>query len=235
VNEQAGFEARSVLAPRRGGWSGLAVLVPVLALVAVIWAGISDRPPQGPTTTAAVAVIPSSSAGAASPAAAIPTGDPVYPAEVLGLQVEPLREVQDRAIAKDRVVAIAGWYVPTKVTDCPPLAAIYRQGSLPEIRGGDPLAYCKRHGVLYAARPDLPNRLSHNSPDDDPNATATTPGVATSLIVGVVVPPELETIGADATPVVVVAHFTPKSGCRGPGCAQELLIDYLGWALTPPA
>ena len=242
MDEPTSFEPQSVLASRHAGWGRLAVLVPVLALVAVLWAGLSDRSAQAPSATNAVAVVPSDVAAvpstaepAASPAAIPGIGEPQYPTEVLGLQVERLPDVQDRAIARDRVVAIAGWYYPTEITDCPPLAAIYRLGSLPEIRGGDPLAYCKRHGVLYASRPDIPRRLSANSPDDNPDANAGVPGVATSLIVGVIVPPELETIGADATPVVVVAHFTPESGCRGPRCTQELLIDYLGWALTPSA
>jgi hypothetical protein len=235
VDEPTSFEPQSVLVSRHAGWNRLAVLIPVLALVAVLWAGLSDRSAQAPSATNAVAVVASTAEGAASPTAVKVTRDPQYPAEVLGLQVERLPDVQDRGIARDRVVAVAGWYVATEITDCPPLAAIYRLGSLPEIRGGDPLAYCQRHGVLYASRPDLPRRLSANSPDDNPDANAGVPGVAASLSVGVFVPPELETIGADATPVVVVAHFTPAAGCRGPRCTQELLIDYLGWALTPAA
>ena len=228
VDEQAGFETRAVLAPRRARRNRLAIIVPALALVAVAWAGLSGSPTDHDV---AVATQVASEVGTPS-ASPSPSGDPQYPPEVLGLPVERLWDVQDRPIARDKVVAIAGWYAATSITDCPPLAAIYRAGSLPEIRGGDPLAYCERHGVLYAARPDLPRRLSANSPDDNPAANAGVPGVATSLIVGVVVPPELERIGWDATPVVVVAHFTPAQGCRGPRCTQQLLIDYLGWAPT---
>ena len=37
-------------------------------------------------------------------------------------------------------------------------------------------------------------------------------------------------IGAAATQVVVVAHFAPAGGCRGPRCVTELLVDYLPWS-----
>jgi hypothetical protein len=231
MGEQDGFEARAVVAPRRAGRTGLAVVVPALALVAVAWAGLSGSPSDQDVAVA----VPVATEVVAAPASPRATGDPQYPAQVIGLPVQRLADVQDRAIPRDKVVAISGWYAPTAITDCPPLAAIYRQGSLPEIRGGDPLAYCRRHGVLYVARPDLPRRLSRNSPDDNPAATASVPGVAATLIVGVVVPPELERIGWDATPVVVVAHFVePDGSCDVPnGCGRQLLVDYLGWAPTP--
>ena len=228
MDERASFETRAVLVPRRAGRNRLAVVVPAVVLVAVAWAGLSGaRSDQGP-----VSVAPASVGGSASQAATTSPLPPQYPGEVLGLPVERLSDVQDRAIGRDKVVAIAGWYVATSITDCPPLAAIYRPGSLPEIRGGDPLAYCKRHGVFYASRPDPEEGQPAADPQGDAVAGAGLPSVAATLIVGVVVPPELEAIGADATPVVVVAHFTPGGGCRGPRCTRELLIDFLGWAPT---
>lgn len=232
MDEQATFEPRSVLGRRRTGWNRLAVVVPAVALGFIAWAGASGaRPgPDGAGPTDAAAIAAGSNSAAPSAARATPPLRPGYPAQVLGIHVEPLVEAQARSIARDTVVAIAGWYVATSITDCPPLAAIYRLGSLPEIRGGDPLAYCHRHGVLYASRPDLEERLPTNNLEDNRAKDAGLPAVAATLVIGVLVPPELEVIGADATPVVVLAHFTPSGGCRGPRCARELVVDHLAWA-----
>jgi hypothetical protein len=57
------------------------------------------------------------------------------------------------------------------------------------------------------------------------------PAVAVTLVVGVVVPPELEMIGADSTEVVVVGRFVESGdGCRIPaGCRRELVVDHVAW------
>jgi hypothetical protein len=47
-------------------------------------------------------------------------------------------------------------------------------------------------------------------------------------VVGVVVPSELEVIGADATEVVVVGRFVETIAG---GCAPELVVDRVAWAL----
>jgi hypothetical protein len=229
MDEQTTFEPKAVLAPRRTRWNRLTIVVPVLALAAIASAGLSARSgPDGSSATDA-APIAAQSSGAAPPAATPPL-NPRYPEQVLGIHVERLVDVEARPIARDTVVAIAGWYVATSIDDCPPLAAIYRLGSLPEIRGGDPLAYCHRHGVFYASRPGVEERLPTNNLEDNRLKDAGLPAVAATLVIGVLVPPELEIIGAEATPVVVLAHFTPTGGCRGPRCVRELVIDHLAWA-----
>lgn len=202
MEEQASFETRAVLAPRRARLARLALLLPALALVAVAWAGLSGAPSD--TSTADV-------------------HDPTpmsYPGQVLGLPVHGLNDVLPRRLGSDDVVAIAGWYVPMAITDCPPLPAIYRDGALPFVRGdADTWAFCKRSGVLYAAAPQ----------------TAGVSAVATTLAVGIIAPLELETIGNDATEVVVLGRFVEAvPGCRGGDlCARQLVVDHVAW--TPGA
>ena len=78
----------------------------------------------------------------------------------------------------------------------------------------DPLS---ASGTLYPSRPDLPNGVPT--------------GVAVTVITGVIMPLDLETVGADATQVVVLGRFGKSSdGCRtGVGCSRELVIDHVGW------
>jgi len=215
MDEQASFEARAVLPPRRAGRNRLAIVVPALALFGIAFAGYAGgRSDQNAKPTDVAAVAPP------SPSAAPPAQAVRYPAEVIGLGVHGLVDVQAQGLGLDKPVAIAGWYVATAITDCPPLAAFYRAGALPDVREDiatiDSWAFCRRTGVLYSSRPGY-------------NPTGV-PAVQATLITGVVVPPALEKIGAAATQVVLVAHFAPPGGCRGPRCVTELLVDYLGWA-----
>jgi hypothetical protein len=156
-----------------------------------------------------------------------------YPAQVLGLDVQRLDDVQPSGLGRDTPFAVAGWYVATAITDCPPLAAIYRTGSLPEVRGdADEWAFCQRSGVLYASRPDLDEGLRTSNLEDKRSKDPGHLAIAVTLVVGVVVPRELEMIGADATPVVVVGRFIESGdGCGVPaGCPPGLAVDHLAWA-----
>jgi len=229
MDEQASFEARAVLPPRRAGRNRLATGLPVLALIGIAFAGFSGgRSEQDARPTDAVAAL-APTPGTAPPAQAVR-----YPTAVIGLGVHGLVDVQAQGLGQDAPVAIAGWYVATAITDCPPLDAFYRAGALPEVRNDiatvDSWAFCRRTGVLYASRPDLEERLPTSNPEDNQAQDAALPSVAATLITGVVVPPALEKIGAAATQVVVVAHFAPAGGCRGPRCVTELLVDYLPWS-----
>ena len=215
MDEQASFETQAVLAPRRAGRNRLATVLPVLALIGIAFAGFSGgRSEQDARPTEAVAAL-APTPGTAPPAQAVR-----YPTAVIGLGVHGLVDVQAQGLGQDAPVAIAGWYVATAITDCPPLDAFYRAGALPEVRNDiatvDSWAFCRRTGVLYSSRPGY-------------NPTGV-PAVQATLITGVVVPPALEKIGAAATQVVVVAHFAPAGGCRGPRCVTELLVDYLPWS-----
>lgn len=213
MDEQASFEARAVLAPRRARIARLALLVPVVALVAIVWAGVSgDR--SGNATAEATAELADPTAVAAPM--------PTHPAQVLGLDVRTLAEVRPRS--HDEMVVVAGWYVPTAITDCPPLAAIYRDGSLPWVRGdADEWTFCDRSGVLYASQPD---------PYENAHANTWITTVPVSIVTGVIVPLELETIGAEATEVVVIGRFVESGdGCRASAaCSRELVVDHVAWA-----
>jgi len=219
MDEQASFEARAVLAPRRARVARLVLLLPAVALVAIAWAGLNGPSSE---TTAAASAGPTT---VAVPTTVAPPSHPVeaaYPAEVIGLDVQRLGDLQLGGVGWDEVVAVAGWYVPTSITDCPALAAIYRDGALPYVRGDkDELAFCVRSGMLYPSRPDIAN--------------VAPAGVAVTVVVGVVMPLELEMVDEHATQVVVLGRFSKSSdGCRvGIGCSRELEVDHVAW--TPGA
>jgi hypothetical protein len=235
MDEQASFEPKAVLAPRRAGWNRLAIVVPALALAAVAWAGASGAGSDGEVAASpqVVAAAAPSIEVVGSPPVALPPRAANYPAKVLGLDVHRLGDVQTRGLDRDTPIAVAGWYVATAITDCPPLAAIYRAAALPEVRGdADEAAFCDRSGVLYASRPHLEVGLPTDDLADNRPWELGLPAVAVTLVIGVVVPRELEIIGAGATPVVVLGRFVESGrGCPAPaGCARELVVDHLAWA-----
>jgi hypothetical protein len=135
--------------------------------------------------------------------------------------VQRLDEVQPGAFRRDDILVLTGWYVPTAITDCPQLAAIYRDGALPYVRGdADVLAFCVRSGRLYASHPDLrENRFVEGR------------AIPATFVIGVMAPMEIETIGADPREVVFIARFVEGlPGCRAmDGCRPELLIDHVVW------
>lgn len=223
MDEQATFEARAVLPPRRARLSRAALLVPAVALVVVAWAGLS-----GPHADQSTVRLPSPSP-AAEPS---PTAEAPYPARVIGIEVHQLDELPLGELGRNDVVAIAGWYRPTSISNCPAVAVIYRDGALPEIRPDvDALAYCDRSGILYAARPGVSIRplLKHHTADGSRHAGPSKVGV--TFILGVKAPREIELAGADATRVVLVAHVADVGdGCGTPaGCHRVLVVDYVGW------
>jgi hypothetical protein len=222
--EEAGFEARAVLAPARRRGNRLVIVLPVVALVGIALAGLS-----GPHLDRPTAELAAGTAAAAS--VAVEPSTPPHPAEALGLAVHQLDQIEPGRVDPDKSVAVTGWYVATAVVNCPPLAAIYRDGALPYLRGdADELAFCERSGVLYAARPDADGRLSTSSHDGTAGKVGP-PAVAASLAVGIIIPAELEVIGAAATEVVVIGHFV-ETGTRcglPPGCHSGLVVDHVAW------
>lgn len=223
MDEQASFEARAVLPPRRARRSRAALLVPAIAFVVVAWAGLS-----GPRPDQSTARLPSPTA-AAEPS---PTAEVPYPERVIGLEVHQLDELPLRELGRNDVVAIAGWYRPTSISNCPAVAVIYRDGALPEIRPDvDALAYCDRSGILSADRPALSVRPPPKHHTDDGTRHAGPSEVAVTFILGVKAPRAIELAGADATRVVLVAHVADVGdGCGTPaGCRRVLVVDYVGW------
>ena len=235
MDEQASFEARAVLAPRRARLARLALLLPVAALVAIAWVGVSGaRSDQAATVLPDPTTVADASLAVEGPIPAVTpgVGRPHWPAQVLGLDVQRLKDIQRRGLDRDDVVVVAGWYVATAITDCPPLAALYREGSLPEFRGdADEWAFCKRSGVLHASRPDLDARLPSNNSEDNRSENPGLAAVDVTVVIGVVVPRELEVVGAAATPVVVIGQFVASGdGCGAPAeCRSELVVDHVAW------
>jgi hypothetical protein len=218
MNRQTGFEAHAVIAPRRRRLTRLALLAPAVALVAIAWVGFSGNRAQPASANKA-----ESTAAAAPSATAARSESALAPRQVIGLPVERLDDVRTGSLGRDDVVAVAGWYVPTEITDCPALAALYRLGALPDVRGDtDASAFCDRFGVLYASRPDL---------EDGWSRRAALPAFGAAITMGVIVPPELEMIGAEATEVVVVGRFVESGdGCRvASDCPREFVIDHVAW------
>jgi hypothetical protein len=219
MREPTSFEARAVIAPRHARLARLALLLPAVALVAIAWTGFSGASSHpAPTAPPAVAVVaPSSTVARSTPV--------LLPAEVIGIHVQRLDEVRTGSVSRDDIIAVAGWYVTTAITDCPPIAAIYRLGALPYVRGdADKLAFCVRSGVLYASPPDVQDSWSGSG----------LPAVGVSIVVGVIVPLELEMIGADATEVVVIGRLVPSgAGCpAGADCTRELVVDHVAWSAS---
>ena len=224
MDEQARFEPRSVLGPRRSGRSRIGLAVLAVVLVGTAWAGLSGAPPN--QSTAGV----ETSGAPLAPITERPT-DPQGPGRVLGLEVMPLGQVEPRQLGRDDVVALSGWYVATAVTSCPPLAKIYQEASLPQIRAADWREFCNRSGVLFAAQPHLTGDQPTGSVEGTPSGNAGVSVVSAWLAIGIVVPPELEVVDLDSTAVVVVGRFVESADACPvvQGCPRELMIDRVAW------
>lgn len=217
MTEPTSFEARAVLKPRRARLSRLTLLLPVVSLVVVAWVGFS-----GAHSDQATANIPDRTA-VAEPSTPVAEPTPALaPAEVIGLPVQRLDEVQTQGLSREDDVAVAGWYVATGIADCPPPAAVYRSGSLHEVPEADALAFCTRSGVLYASQPDV--RVTQFE-------SAGLPEVGVTIAVGVILPPQLEMIRANASEVVVVGQFVESGeACGVPAdCPREFVVDHVAW------
>jgi hypothetical protein len=224
MDEQAAFEPRAVLAPSRARRSRLVLLVPAIALMSVALAGFIGQRTTETTAVVSSTAAPSGPAATGAPGpAVVPTQAPQRPATALGLAVHRLDDVRPGVHDPDQVVAIAGWYVATATTDCPPLLAKFRNGSASSTRGqADALAYCDRAGLLYG---------SHEPPDGRVFSSIPGEPIDVTVVIGVVMPPELELIGAAPTEVIVLGRFHESSyGCGiRPECRQVLVVDYIAW------
>ena len=155
---------------------------------------------------------------------------------MLGLDVQRLDTLDAQTIDPDRELAVAGWYATTSITGCPALAAIYRDGALPYVRGdADELAFCVRSGVLYAAEPRTgatPTAAPRNGPARDPTLQV----LPVTVAIGVVMPQQIEVVGAASTPVVVLGRFVrPTPGCVFlKGCGGDFVVDHIAWTPLGP-
>jgi hypothetical protein len=236
IEEQASFEPQAVLTRRRAGWNRLLIVVPVLAFALTAWAGISGprsdgdqaannratEPPAASTSLVAIASQPQDRLAGRG-----------FPSRVLGLDVRPLDDIPPQGDRGDAAIALAGWYVATAMTACPPDSDIVRPGLIADLGvDADPRTFCARVGVLYATPPDARNGSAPNDAEDGAGPAAALASVQATLTPGVVVPPELESVGMDATPVVFVGRLVDGSTvCYEPwGCPAALLVDRVVWA-----
>lgn len=225
MEEQASFETRAVLAPRRARLSRLALLVPAAALVAIAWAALSGSRAD-PGTAVAPQATTQGSASAAGPGqslAAAASTAPRLPTRALGYRVHRLVDLEALGVGRETVIAVSGWYVATAITECPALEAIHRSNDVAQVGDvWDAWESCERAGILFATQPN-------------DAVVARQLAVDVVLVPGVVMPPELEVVGRDATHVVVLGHLveatercTVRSSCR-----DTLVVDYVAW--TPGA
>jgi len=233
MDEQAAFETRAVLAPKRARLSRLALLVPVLALAATAWAGFSGRSAEDAAGPDAAAVAGPSTPGS-QPSSAVAERPPGSrpPTEALGLEVRALDELDPPRLDAGEIVAIGGWYFATEITDCPPLAATFRQSPGPEAEGNvDPWRFCQRSGVLFASQPQF-DGLAANTFEENRSKNSGLPAIGVLVDEHVVMPAQLEQIGGDATPVVVLGRFVdPDDRCHWPmDCPRQLVVDHVAWS-----
>ena len=232
MDEQARFETRAVLAPKRTRRSRLALLVPALALVATAWAGLSGRSEQGIARESSAAPTTQAIAAAASPVGAEPPGAAEPPAQALGLEVHRLDELDPRRLGSADVLAIAGWYLATEITDCPPLADAFRQTAGPDAdRKVDAWRFCQRSGVLFASQPSFDGQPG-NDLEENSGGDSQLPAIDVMVDEHVVMPPQLEVLGGDPTAVVVLGRFVdPDERCHWPmDCPRQLVIDHVAWS-----
>ncbi|HYK96266.1 MAG TPA: hypothetical protein VE011_10430 [Candidatus Dormibacteraeota bacterium] len=222
MDARSGFEARAVIAPRRSGLGRATLLVPVVVLVGIVLVGVNGARPAHPT---AAVPLPT------NPASPVRPPEPPFPAEVLGFNVQPLDAIDVQGLGLDTVVAVAGWYAPMLVADCPPLAAQFRAGPFPNGNAFvDPYAYCARSGVFHASRPEADAPVVIDSTEGVGSRSAGLASVAASMVEGVVASPELNAVGGDAAEAVVLGRFVYSgSACGTAAACRALLIDYVAW------
>ena len=61
--------------------------------------------------------------------------------------------------------------------------------------------------------------------------------VPVTVAVGVVMPQEIEVVGASSTEIVVLGKFVaPSAGCVFlAGCGGDFVVDHVAWTLAAPA
>ena len=223
MDEQASFEPRAVLAPRRAGWNRVAIAVPVMALIGAIWGGLSG--PNSAATTAdthhEVTVAGPSDAlqptQASRPVAA-------YPSRVLGIEVRTLADLDSSSVDGDVMVAVAGWYVARPMLGCPASSGIDLPDFVAELGvDADVCSFWDRSGLLVAT-PNPAGSGNVGGANDHPYGLQATLAVPVVLTPGVVVPPVLSDSGTVTALVILVGRL------REPGSGRELVVDRVVWA-----
>ncbi len=231
VDEGASFEPRSVLARRRAGWTRLAIVVPVVALIGAVWIGTSG-PRPGSSIDAQ-----NNRASAQAGVAAVSEGPPpvarheaAYPSRVLGIEVRTLADVHPPTGHGDAVVAVAGWYVAWPSLGCPTRPGIDNPGLVAELGvDADIRTFCDRSGVLFST-PNPAGSTNVGGANDHPYGTGAAPALPVVLTPGVVVPPPIAAPDATPVQVIVVGRVVqPRGQTSQATTALQLVVDRVAW------
>jgi len=239
MDEHASFEAQPVLTRRRAGWNRLLVVVPLLAFAATAWAGLNGPRSSADSADTSALESPASSALAADRPVSIPAHDPgiaipLWPDQVLGLDVRSLRGMNQLELVGGPEIAVGGWYEPGSTTGCPTLDAIDLPGYVLELGVvSDTATFCKRSGRLFATSPSANTdgsatyRLENRFKNDD------LPALGVAMRPGVVIPSTVEETAEETVPVVFIGRLVwPFEGCAKfvTRCRPQLLVDRVIWA-----
>jgi hypothetical protein len=230
MDEQASFEPRPVLEPRRSRLSRLAVLVPAIGLIGAVWFGTSGPQSGSPTPSGDdKAVAHKSQANAIEQ---VPQHAPeAYPTTVLGIEVRTLVDL-DQAGADNRpVIAVAGWYVAWPSLGCPTSSGVERPGLVAELGvDADIRTFCDRSGVLVST-PNPAGSTNVGGANDHPYGSEAAPALPVSLTPGVVVPPEVAAPDAAPSEVILVGRLEePGQRTFQATTARQLVVDRVAWA-----
>jgi len=229
MDEQASFEPRAVLAPRRAGWNRLAVLVPAVALIGAVWLGTSGPQSDSPTPSGDDKAVARESGTDAIEQ--VPQRAPeAYPATVLGIEVRTLANLEQADVGDRLVIAVAGWYVAWPSLGCPTSSGI-EPGFVAELGvNADIATFCDRSGVLVST-PNPAGSTNVGGANDHPYGSATAPALPVLLTPGVVVPPEVALPYVAPSEVILIGRLEdPGQRTFQATTARQLVVDRVVWA-----
>jgi hypothetical protein len=218
MDEQTSFETRAVIGPRRAGLNRIAIAIPVLALGAMVWFGLSGTSPAlnpangSPPPTRAPDALESGRQA------------PSYPATAFGIEVRTVGDVARADVGAEAVTAVAGWYVAWPNLGCFIADATEPPGILANLGvNADVRTFCDRSGALTAA-PTVPRQRAGASP-----------GLYVVLAPGLVVPPQMNVPDGPPIEVVLVGRVVAM---RHPTdqvtTDRQFLVDGVAWANGEP-
>jgi len=238
MDEQASFETQAVLPPRRASRSRLAVLIPAMAFAIVAWAGLSGRgssaavadgQPSASTASTGQAVRAPPLVAAPGPAIAIP----LWPEQVLGIDVRTVRDITSTDLADQQVIAVAGWYEAGTIKACPLQPDVEHPRDVLELGVvSDTETFCARSGLLFAASPEAGTGGNATYRSENSFKNTQLPALSVAMRPGIALPAELTDAGEEAVPAVLIGRLGwPFEGCARfvTRCRQALLVDRVIW------
>jgi hypothetical protein len=231
MDEQASFEPRAVLAPRRAGWSRLAVLVPAIGLVGAVWFGTSGPQSDSPTPSGDDKRVAHESQAEVAIEQVPQRAPEAYPTTVLGIEVRTLADLDQVGVHDRPVIAVAGWYVAWPSLGCPTSSGVDQPGLVAELGvDADIRTFCDRSGVLVPT-PNPAGSTNVGGANDHPYGSGAAPALPVFLTPGAVVPPEVAAPDAAPTEVILVGRLEePGQRTFQATTARRLVVDRVVWA-----